>query len=104
MSEEEGRIRYLIVHLPGPRWRAGVPFREQPGVQEHVEHYRRLQASGKLEKGGPFVAGALGGMMIPVAAMKKEEILRFAAQDPAVKAGLLNFEVWSWQVAMEGAS
>jgi uncharacterized protein YciI len=101
MSAESAKVRYLIVHLPGPRWRAGVPFQEQPGVQEHVEHYRKLQAGGKLEKGGPFVEGALGGMMIPVAGMGKEELRRFAAQDPAVKAGLLNFELWGWHVAME---
>jgi uncharacterized protein YciI len=101
MSAESAKVRDLIVHLPGPRWRAGVPFQEQPGVQEHVEHYRKLQAGGKLEKGGPFVEGALGGMMIPVAGMGKEELRRFAAQDPAVKAGLLNFELWGWHVAME---
>jgi uncharacterized protein YciI len=101
MSAENAKVRYVIVHLPGPRWRAGVAFQEQPGVQEHVEHYRKLQASGKLEKGGPFVEGAMGGMMIPVADMSKEELRRFAAQDPAVKAGLLNFELWGWHVAME---
>jgi uncharacterized protein YciI len=101
MSAQEGRIRYVVVHLPGPRWRAGVVFQEQPGVQAHVQHYRQLHESGKLEKGGPFVEGALGGMMIPVAEMTREEILRFAAQDPAVKAGLLNFELWSWYVVME---
>jgi uncharacterized protein YciI len=101
MSAEGAKVRYVIVHLPGPRWRAGVAFQEQPGVQEHVEHYRKLQASGKLEKGGPFVEGAMGGMMIPVADMGREELRRFAAQDPAVKAGLLNFELWGWYVAME---
>jgi uncharacterized protein YciI len=94
-------IRWLVVHLPGPQWRAGVPFQEQPGVQEHVEHYRRLAASGKLEMGGPFVEGAMGGMMMPVAEMSREQLARFAAQDPAVKAGLLNFELWGWQVATE---
>jgi len=101
MSAETAKVRYLIVHLPGPLWRAGVSFREQPGVQEHVAHYRKLHESGKLEKGGPFVEGALGGMMIPVAGLSKEELRRFAAQDPAVKAGLLNFELWGWHVAME---
>jgi hypothetical protein len=42
-------------------------------------------------------------MMIPVEGMGKEELRRFAAQDPAVKAGLLNFEIWGWRVAMERA-
>jgi uncharacterized protein YciI len=103
MSAESVKVRWLIVHLPGPQWRAGVSFQEQPGVEQHVEHYRKLQASGKLEKGGPFVEGALGGMMIPVAGMGREELRRFAAQDPAVKAGLLNFELWGWHVTMERA-
>jgi uncharacterized protein YciI len=80
-----------------------VPFREQPGVESHVEHYRKLHQSGKLEKGGPFVEGAMGGMMIPVEGLSKEELRRFAAQDPAVKSGLLNFELWGWYVAMERA-
>jgi uncharacterized protein YciI len=103
MSGESAKVRYLIVHLPGPQWRAGVPFQEQPGVEQHLEHYRKLHASGKLEKGGPFVEGAMGGMMIPVAGTGKEELRRFAAQDPAVKSGLLNFELWGWHVAMERA-
>ena len=103
MSGESAKVRYLVVHLPGPLWRAGVAFQEQPGIQQHVQHYRKLHESGKLEKGGPFVEGAMGGMMIPVAGLGKEELRRFAAQDPAVKAGLLNFEIWGWQVAMERA-
>jgi hypothetical protein len=103
MSGESAKVRYLIVHLPGPQWRAGVAFQEQPGFELHVQHYRKLQESGRLEKGGPFVEGAMGGMMIPVAGMGKEELRSFAAQDPAVKAGLLNFEVWGWRVALERA-
>jgi len=102
MGGERAKVRYLILHLPGPRWRAGVGFREQPGVQEHIRHYARLQASGKLEKGGPFVEGALGGMVMPAADLSREQIRRFAAQDPAVKAGLLDFEVWGWELTMEG--
>ena len=103
MSGESAKVRYLIVHLPGPQWRAGVAFQEQPGIELHVQHYRKLQESGRLEKGGPFVEGAMGGMMIPAAGMGKEELRRYAAQDPAVKAGLLNFEIWGWRVAMERA-
>jgi uncharacterized protein YciI len=103
MSGESAKVRYLIVHLPGPQWRAGVAFQEQPGIELHVQHYRQLHESGRLEKGGPFVEGAMGGMMIPVEGMGKEELRRFAAQDPAVKAGLLNFEIWGWRVAMERA-
>jgi len=103
MSAGEAKVRYLIVHLPGPQWRAGVAFQEQPGIEGHLQHYRKLYESGKLEKGGPFVEGAMGGMMIPVAGLGKEELRRFAAQDPAVKAGLLNFELWGWQLHMERA-
>ena len=34
MSGESAKVRYLIVHLPGPQWRAGVSFQDQPGVEQ----------------------------------------------------------------------
>ena len=42
-----------------------------------------------------------GGMMITVEDLPREEIEQFAAADPAVAAGLLNFDVKTWNVAME---
>jgi hypothetical protein len=42
-----------------------------------------------------------GGMMIPAAGLSMEEIVEFAALDPAVRGGLLIFEVHPWYVAMK---
>jgi len=95
-------IRYVVIHRPGPAWKAGIPFREQPGVEQHVEHFKQLLAEGRLASGGPFVDDS-GGMMIPAPGETKESIEEFAASDPTVKSGLLEFEVKPWYVAMSGA-
>ena len=94
-------VRYAIVHKPGPKWQKGVDFREQEGVGEHVGHYLKLHEQGKLQLGGPFLIPDMGGMMIPIREVSQEEIEAFAADDPAVKSGLLTFEVLPWMTAME---
>jgi uncharacterized protein YciI len=96
------RIHYVVFHKPGPAWQPGVEFREQPGVGEHVAHYRTLYEQGKLLLGGPFLDDS-GGMMVPVLGVSAEEITAFAAADPAVQKGLLTFEVRPWLVAMHKA-
>ena len=88
------------VHKPGPSWKAGVPAFEQPGLQAHVEHFRRLLQEGKLLMGGPFMDGASGGMMLLEIGVSEAEITRFASEDPAVKSGLLVFEVRPWLAAL----
>ena len=98
--EAAPEIRYVVVHSPGPKWKPGVPSFEQPGLQAHIDYYRTLLATHKLAMGGPFMDQAAGGMMIPAAGVTEEEIRKFAAADPAVKAGLLIFEVRPWMPAM----
>ena len=93
-------IRYVILHKPGPAWLPNVDFRKQPGVQDHIKHYLKLLEDGKLALGGPFLDNS-GGMMIPLAGMSLEEIKAFAEIDPAVKSGLLAFEIKPWLIAME---
>jgi len=93
-------IRYVILHSPGPAWQLDKSMLEQPGVQEHVAHYRELLQAGKLALGGPHLDGKGGGMMIPTAGVSQEEITRFANDDPAVKSGLLVAEVRPWLVGM----
>ena len=93
-------LRYVVVHKPGPSWKPGVSAFEQPGLQAHVEHFRRLLQEGKLVMGGPFMDGASGGMMVPEAGVSEAEITNFASEDPAVKAGLLVFEVRPWLPAL----
>jgi uncharacterized protein YndB with AHSA1/START domain/uncharacterized protein YciI len=94
-------IRYVVVFKPGPKWKAGVSFREQPGIMEHVGHFRALLEQGKLEMGGPFLATDRGGMMIPTGGMTEDEVRRYAAADPTVMNGLLTFEVEPWYVGMK---
>jgi len=94
-------VRYVVIHRPGPAWRKGVDPREQPGIGAHVAHYRKLQAEGRLELGGPFLDAQGGGMMVPAAGQSETEVRAFAAADPAVAAGLLEFEVRPWYVAMK---
>ena len=93
-------IRYVVVHKPGPRWKAGVPAFEQAGLQAHIDYYRTLLAAHKLAMGGPFMDSAAGGMMIPAAGVTEADIRKFASADPAIKAGLLIFEVRSWMPTM----
>lgn len=100
MSENQ-KIRCVVFHTPGPKWQPGVGFREQPGVMDHVMHYRQLLEQGKLEMGGPFPVGDRGGMMMAVPGVSQEDMETFAAADPAVQSGLLRYEVVPWYAAMQ---
>ena len=100
-SNATPNIRYVVLHSPGPSWQGGVDFREQPGVQEHVAHYRRLFEEGKLELGGPFLIPDSGGMMVTTKNASYDELEAFVAADPAVQSGLLQFEIRPWYTAME---
>jgi uncharacterized protein YciI len=95
-------LKQVVLHLPGPNWQTGANFRDQPKgiVKEHVQHYAKLHEQGKLLLGGPFIDIDSGGMMIASEEVTREELEEFAASDPAVIAGLLNFEVRTWYVAM----
>ena len=93
-------IRYVVLHTPGPKWERGKSLFEQVGVKEHAEHYRKLLAEGKLSLGGPHLDERGGGMMIPTPGVSEAEIRKFAADDPAVKSGLLLVEVRPWLIGM----
>ena len=94
-------IRYVIVHSPGSKWKPGVPIFEQQGVHDHIAHFRKLLADGKLHMGGPFLDECTGGMMIPAEGLGEPEIVEFANADPAVAAGLLKVAVRQWLVGMK---
>lgn len=93
-------VQWVVFHRPGPAWQPGVDFREQPGVREHVAHYRTLHGLGKLALGGPFLLPDAGGLMVATPDVTQAELEAFAAADPAVQSGLLTFEVRPWYVAM----
>lgn len=93
-------VRLVVLHRPGPAWLPGRSPFEQPGIGEHVAHYRQWLQSGKLALGGPHLDAAGGGMMIPEAGVGEDEVRAFAAADPAVRGGLLTFEVRPWLIGM----
>jgi uncharacterized protein YciI len=93
-------IRYVVFHQPGPKWDHAKSFFEQEGLDGHVGHYRQFQAQGKLAWGGPFLDDKSGGMMVPVADLTEEEVRDFAESDPAVKSGLLLYEIRPWLLAL----
>jgi uncharacterized protein YciI len=93
-------VRFVVFHRPGPAWLAGKSMFEQPGIRDHVAHYRRLLAAGKLVLGGPHLDGPGGGMMIPAPGVPEDEIRAFAADDPAVKSGLLLVDVRPWLIGL----
>ena len=93
-------IRFVVFHTSGPKWLAGKTLFEQPGVMEHVGHYKKLLDAGKLALGGPHLDAKGGGMMIASTGVPEEELKAFAAEDPAVKSGLLLYEVRPWLIGM----
>jgi hypothetical protein len=95
-------VRFVIVLKPGPEWEPGVDFRHQQGIDEHTRYYRALLASGKLDMGGPFLDES-GAMMVPVAGLLESDVAEFAVKDPAVKRGLVTFEIRKWFLAMRRA-
>lgn len=102
MTDQPARpIRFVVIHKPGPKWQYGVEYRQQEGVGEHVQHYLKLHAQGKLQLGGPFLQPDMGGMMVTTREVTHEEIEAFAAADPAVQSGLLVFEIRPWMTVME---
>jgi uncharacterized protein YciI len=92
--------QFVVMHEAGRLWRPHVSAVDQPGIQEHIDHYRRLFREGKLLMGGPFLDDKGGGMMIAALGVDPVELTAFAAADPAVKSGLLTFTVRPWLVGM----
>ena len=102
MSNPSSRpVRYVVFHRPGPKWEHRVDFREQDGVAEHIQHYLKLHKQGKLELGGPFLLQDAGGMMVATKDASQDELETFASSDPAIRSGLLVYEVRPWLTAME---
>lgn len=92
--------QFVVVHTPGPAWKPGVPAFEQDGLQLHVAHYAQLLKEGKLVMGGPFLDAKSGGIMVAEPGVSEKDLRTFATADPAVKSGLLTFEVRPWLVGL----
>lgn len=94
-------VHYVLLHRPGKLWDHERPFREQPGIMEHVGYMAGLDEQGRIVAGGPFLDDS-GGMMI-LRAEDLEGALETARSDPAVQKGLLEVQVKPWLVAMGSA-
>jgi uncharacterized protein YciI len=92
--------QFVVIHAPGPAWKHAVPAFEQDGLQLHAAHYAALLGQGKLAMGGPFLDAKLGGIMIAEPGVLEPELRVFAAEDPAVKSGLLSFEIRPWMAGL----
>lgn len=84
----------VVFHRPGPGWRAGTPYKEQPGVAEHVAYMKSLDARGVMVLGGPFLDDS-GGMVV-LSASSIDVARELAEADPGVRSGLLSAEIRTW--------
>ena len=88
--------QYVLFHRPGPAWEPELPFLEQPGLQGHVDHFRRHAQEGRLLAAGPFIDAACGGMVLFKPEVTREQALEIAASDPTIRSGLLEYELRPW--------
>ena len=59
---------------------------------------------GKRAMGGPFLDEQGGGMMLAAPGVTRDELTAFAAQDPTVASGLLEFTIRPWLIAMSASA
>lgn len=90
----------VVVHAPGPAWEPGLPLLQQVGIQEHRAHYAQQLGAGRLLMGGPFLDATGGGMMIFQPDMDEDALRAHALADPAVVAGLLQFDIRPWLIGL----
>lgn len=89
----------LIEHTPGPRWAAGVGFRDQQGVEHHLATMRGWLDSGHLVMGGPFLDDDGGGAaVVRFATLADAEAA--AQADRAVVDGLLQARARPWLIGL----
>jgi uncharacterized protein len=88
---------FVLFYSPGPRWKPGVGFRDQPGIGGHGAYLDTLQARGLVVMGGPFLDNS-GGMLI-LSTATADEARGLGEADPAVKAGLMRVTVRPWLAA-----
>lgn len=93
------QIVYAVRHLPGPKWIAGKPPQEQPGIGAHIGYMQSWDEKKILVCGGPFLDGTGGLCVLRAASMEEAETL--AKADPSVAAGLLVPEVHPWLLAAD---
>ncbi|HEY8179647.1 MAG TPA: YciI family protein [Candidatus Limnocylindria bacterium] len=103
------RSLFVLIHRPGPRWLADMPFPEQAGIMDHIGFLHQLDEDHRLILGGPFDdewAGSTETTPVGIAIIEAsglDEAQRLAASDESVKAGLLIATVRPWRPRMGSA-
>lgn len=95
----EREMRAIFLVNPGPANPKGASLLNNPGIGEHARHMIKLHAMGKMVRGGPFADGT-GGLGIAAKGVTTDELTRLLADDPAVKSGLIVYEVRTWMIGV----
>ena len=99
---------FVLIHRPGPQWRAGVDFPGQEGIVDHFRFMRRLDDEQRLILGGPFDDEWVGSENTPVGmaiinAGSLQEAQDVADSDASVQSGLISVTVRPWGPRMGSA-
>jgi uncharacterized protein YciI len=102
-GEPASDVRFVVFHTQGPKFDQRTKLPPNESIPGHLQHYKKLLDQHKLSMGGPFPKKR-GGMMICSPGVKREDIEKFASEDPAVKSGVLKAEVAEWHIALKQPS
>lgn len=92
---ETEKKTFLVIYKPGAAWIKGKPVSEQP-LKEHGKYLLGLYKSGILRFAGPFADDTGGAAVLEVSSEKEAKNL--LDQDPAVKVGVMVYEMRPWQL------
>ena len=92
--------RYVVGMLKkGPKW-SGAKTPESAKLQEgHMANIKRMADTGKLIVAGPFTGNNQNYRGIFIFKATLEEAKQMAEEDPAIKAGQLELELYPWYAA-----
>ena len=85
---------FIVSFTPGSRWHRDADAFGQP-LDEHLGYLNGLYAAGVVVMAGPLADGS-GGVTI-LQCSSPEEASSLAAQDPAVRDGILAADVKHWR-------
>ena len=92
---------YCIRYKPGPAWQSDRPTSQQAGIPEHGRYLDGLLDTGVLLLAGPLGEADGGLVIVRTATAAHAEAL--AANDPAVKAGVMRACVARWTILFDAA-
>lgn len=103
-SIPEDPVRQVIFHTPGPAWdKIGDPA-SLVSLMAHARYLQKALRNGLIEFSGPFLKEGVGGMILTASGVTAEQAQAMGDNDPAVKSGLVRFEVRPWMLTVRGAS